>query len=275
MVAAGKLHVGMNVDQARVDIGFLSLADLIQTAYKVKRYQVSGPDWMSQQRFDILAKMPEGATKEQVPEMLQGLLADRFKLTFHKETREHSVYGLVVGKGGPKLKESATEPAPELKPEAGGNTVSFGGGQIRQSGNTVVVTGAGRPGTTKMTMADGKMKMDSTKVTMTAFCEMLSRFTDKPVVDMTELTGSYDVTLEISMAELQNVARSAGVAIPGMAPSGGGGGDAGRPGDAASDPSTSGSVFASVQALGLKLESRKAPVETIVVDKLEKLPTEN
>jgi uncharacterized protein (TIGR03435 family) len=258
-----------------VDIGFLSLADLIQTAYKVKRYQVSGPDWMSQQRFDILAKMPEGATKEQVPEMLQGLLADRFKLTFHKETREHSVYGLVVGKGGPKLKESATEPAPELKPEAGGNTVSFGGGQIRQSGNTVVVTGAGRPGTTKMTMADGKMKMDSTKVTMTAFCEMLSRFTDKPVVDMTELTGSYDVTLEISMAELQNVARSAGVAIPGMAPSGGGGGDAGRPGDAASDPSTSGSVFASVQALGLKLESRKAPVETIVVDKLEKLPTEN
>src|SRR5947209_15801513 len=64
MVAAGKLHVGMNVDQARVDIGFLSLADLIQTAYKVKRYQVSGPDWMGQQRFDILAKMPEGATKE-------------------------------------------------------------------------------------------------------------------------------------------------------------------------------------------------------------------
>ena len=73
MVASGKLHVGMNVDAARVDIGFLSLNDLILLAYKVKQHQLVGPDWMKNQRFDILAKMPEGATKEQVPEMLQGL----------------------------------------------------------------------------------------------------------------------------------------------------------------------------------------------------------
>ena len=73
---AGKMHVGMKVDAARVDIGYLSLADLIMTAYKVKAHQVVGPDWMRTDRFDILAKMPEGATKEQVPEMLQGLLAD-------------------------------------------------------------------------------------------------------------------------------------------------------------------------------------------------------
>src|SRR3954469_25058447 len=77
MVAAGKLHVGMKVDAARVDIGFLSLNDLIMLAYKVKQHQLTGPEWMKNQRFDILAKMPEGATKEQVPEMLQGLLADR------------------------------------------------------------------------------------------------------------------------------------------------------------------------------------------------------
>src|SRR5690348_11121127 len=72
-IMSGKLHLGMSVDAARVDIGNLSLADLIRTAYRLKAFQVSGPDWMTTQRFDILAKMPEGATKEQVPEMLQAL----------------------------------------------------------------------------------------------------------------------------------------------------------------------------------------------------------
>src|ERR1017187_7864415 len=91
---AGKLHVGMNIDAARVDFGFLSLADLIPIAFRVKPYQVSGPNWMSAQRFDILAKMPEGATKEQVPDMLQALLVERFKLTFHRDNKEHSVYAL-------------------------------------------------------------------------------------------------------------------------------------------------------------------------------------
>src|ERR1700681_2549902 len=78
-MAAGKLHIGMSIDAARVDIGSMSLAELIPVAFAVKPYQVSGPDWMKENRFDILAKMPEGATKEQVPQMLQALLADRFK----------------------------------------------------------------------------------------------------------------------------------------------------------------------------------------------------
>src|SRR6266851_98025 len=95
---AGKLHVGMKVDAARVDIGFFSLADMIGAAFRVKPYQVSGPSWMGVQRFDILANMPEGAKKDQVPEMLQALLAERFKLQFHKDTKEHAVYALVVGK---------------------------------------------------------------------------------------------------------------------------------------------------------------------------------
>src|SRR5436190_22551882 len=66
-IAAGKLHLGMAVDGARVDIGNLSLGELIPIAFNVKPYQIQGPDWLRAQRFDILAKMPEGATKEQVP----------------------------------------------------------------------------------------------------------------------------------------------------------------------------------------------------------------
>src|SRR5215831_13750982 len=107
MIASGKLHAGMKTDNARVDIGNFPLMQLICKAYDVKMYQVQGPPWlMSGQRFDIVANMPPGSTKEQVPQMLQALLAERFKLVVHRDSKEQTVYGLVVGKGGIKMKES-------------------------------------------------------------------------------------------------------------------------------------------------------------------------
>src|SRR5262249_10875140 len=86
-IASGKLHIGMNIQGTRVDIGYMSLADLIPIAFNMKAFQVAGPEWMRDQRFDIIGKMPEGATKEQVPEMLQALLAERFQLKVHRENR--------------------------------------------------------------------------------------------------------------------------------------------------------------------------------------------
>src|SRR5215831_17919955 len=94
----------LTVEGSRVDIRFMTLRKLIVTAYRIKPHQLSGPNWMQQQRFDITAKMPDGASRDQVPEMLQALLADRFKLTIHRDTKEHSVYALVPGKNGVKLK---------------------------------------------------------------------------------------------------------------------------------------------------------------------------
>lgn len=276
-IAAGKMRIGMNIDAARVDIGFLSLADMIQAAYKVKQHQLVIPDWAKNERFDILAKIPEGGTKEQVPEMLQALLVERFGLKFHKESREQNVFALVVAKGGHKMKESSTEPdapLPDEKTDKGGQTLNMGGMQMRQSGGTVTMKVADQPGTMKMTMVDGKMRMESTKAKMENLAEMLTRFVGKPVVDMTELKGLYDISIEVSMAELMNIARAQGVAVPAMAPGGAPGGDS-RPADAASDPTAGGSIFTSIQALGLKLESRKAPFDTMIVDKLEKTPTEN
>src|SRR5689334_1783712 len=87
-IMSGQAHVGMKVDQARVDLGFLAVGDLIRMAYKLKSYQLVSPDWMNgmgAQRWDIMGKMPPGTNKDQVPEMLQSLLADRFKLEFHRE----------------------------------------------------------------------------------------------------------------------------------------------------------------------------------------------
>ena len=281
----GKAHVGMKTDAARVDIGFMSLKDLIGIAYKVKDYQISGPDWMGamDERFDVLAKMPEGATKDQVPEMLQALLAERFKLTIHHDTKERSVYALVVGKGGSKMKESPPDPpapaAPDKSDAAPGEPAEAAPAadanpqvkvQRSADGSSGTATMHGPEGNMKMSYSTAGMHMEIEKMTMAKFAEAVSRFVDRPVVDMTELKGNYQVALDISMEDVMNVARKSGVAIPGAAPASG---DAPLPSDAVSDPT--GSVFKSVQQLGLKLEPRKTLLDLIVVDHAEKTPTEN
>jgi len=286
-IMAGTVHVGMSVDAARVDIGNLSLADLIRIAYRMKPYQVAGPDWMGSQRFDILAKMPEGGSKDKVPEMLQALLADRFKLTSHRESKEHSVYALVVGKNGPKLKPAepdAAAPPPAADaaapPAKGAMVLGSGESQLRVEPNRDgrgATVASPQFGQMKVSMGEGgMMRMEFAKLSMPALADTLSRFTDRPVIDMTELSGSYQVPLDLSMDEMRNVMRaaaaSAGMMMPG--PRAGRGEAVSSPADAASTPGGS-SIFSAIQQLGLKLEPRKLPIETIAIDHLEKTPTEN
>jgi uncharacterized protein (TIGR03435 family) len=273
-ILSGQAHVGMRIDAARVDIGSMSLADLIRVAYRVKAYQVSGPDWMGSERFDVLAKLPEGASREQVPEMLQALLAERFKLTVHRESKEHAVYALVAGKNGPKLKESP----PDADAPAGGGAptaLEDANPQVRLSGrgeNTQVSISGGQFGTAHMSMgSDGTMHLEAPKMTMAALADTLSRFFDRPVLDLTEIKGTYQVVMDLSMEDLRNAARNFGMMAPGL---GGGRGGERPAANAASDPGGL-SIFAAVQQLGLKLEPRKVPLEAIVIDHLEKAPTEN
>jgi len=113
-----KLAAGLQVQGTRVDATFISLADLIRLAYRLKTYQLSAPAWLSSERYDVHARMAETATKDQVPEMLQSLLADRFKLAFHRDSKENSVYALVVAKTGLKMKEADSTPPPPSSPTA-------------------------------------------------------------------------------------------------------------------------------------------------------------
>ena len=274
-IASGKIHAGMKIDAARVDIGLVSLMELICKAYDVKPYQVQGPEWMkgplNVQRFDVMAKMPPGATKDQVPQMLQAMLAERFGLVIHKDKKEQSVLALIVDKGGPKIKESAPL-APPPPPEAGGPTAASSGSSevtVKQSGTGGVVTD-GEGLQQKVSVADGKIHYDITGMTMAKFVESgVTPFVDKPVVDLTELKGRYDIVMDIPMAEVMAVARKMGANIPASAP----GADTGHPADAAEEPT--GSIITILKSLGLKLESRKVPVDLIVVEKVEKTPTEN
>jgi uncharacterized protein (TIGR03435 family) len=102
-------HIGTRIDGSMVDIGSQSLKNLIAMAYAAPPDRVSGPGWMESQRFDVLAKLPAGATKEQLPELLQTLLAERFQLALHKTSKLESAYALLIGPRGPKLETAATD----------------------------------------------------------------------------------------------------------------------------------------------------------------------
>jgi uncharacterized protein (TIGR03435 family) len=94
-----------------------SLADCIRFAYGLSgNLQLSAPDWITsaESRYNILAKMPSGATPDQVPQMMQALLAERFRLEFHREQRVLHYYALVVAKGGPRMPEPTAAPVTVL-----------------------------------------------------------------------------------------------------------------------------------------------------------------
>jgi len=281
-VMSGKMKIGESIDGARADYGYVNIEFLLTKAYAVKAYQVSGPAWIQSERYDIVAKLPEGATKEQIPDMLKALLADRFKIQIHHETKDHGVYALVVGKNGLKMKESepekpAVEGEKDEKVPAGGFVMGQGSSQARiaPGGDGRSMTVKSAQGNMAMTMVDGNMHMAASQMSIPSFIELLTRFVDKPVVDETGLKGKYDMAIDMSMADMANIARSAGINVPGMGAGGGRGGSGVGAADAvASDPS-GGTIFQSVQAMGLKLEPKKVAVDLIVVDKGEKVPTEN
>ena len=285
--SGGKLPIGANIDSGRAEYLYVDLRTLLTYAYGVKPYQISGPDWMSTTRFDIVAKMPEGSRKEDAAKMLQSLLEERFKLTAHHTSAEHPVLALVVGKGAPKLKASAEKPMAidENAPlKAGEMKMDGPEGPVRvkvdlATGSSVVDMGLKGKMSYKMNPATQTLHIEFSMTTMRGLADMMTQLmtqlgggTGRQIMDMTGIQGNYDASLELSLAEIIVLARSAGADIPAGAPSAAGG-----PGNvpAASDPSGGSSVTDALQSMGLKLESRKAVVDQFIVDHIEKTPTEN
>ena len=204
----GRVSISIGGDAGRIDWQGVPLKFIIARAYEVQDFQVSGPDWLATQRFEVMAKFPPGATEKQVPEMLRALLADRFKLSIHKESKEMQIDSLTIAKGGLKVKP-----------------VDSDSGQVRIGSGRIELRGA----------------------PISQLSALLARLLDRPVLDQTGASGNYDFRFEFTPE--------------GAPPSG----DNPKP-----------SLFTALQEqAGLKLESKKAPVELVVVDRVEKLPTEN
>jgi uncharacterized protein (TIGR03435 family) len=150
---------------------------------------------------------------------------------------------------------------------------------INADGSSTINMGVKGTITQRMDMQTQTLHMESSTVTMAGFADTLTNVLQmgggggRQVVDMTELKGNYQVALEISLADIMAMARAQGMNVP-ASPAGGGTAD-GSAVPTASDPGGGSTVYSSVQALGLKLEQRKAPVEQLVVDSVEKTPTEN
>src|ERR1035438_8232633 len=254
---AGQVNVGVQIDGAQVHCANLSLTEYIRAAYRVKEYQVVGPDWLASERFDVSAKLPAGAKREQVPEMLQTLLADRFGMKTHRETRDLPAYAIIVGKGGLKIKESPPDPAADSA-ASGAAPIN-----VTASGSRAGVS-INYGGGSSYTFANNRF--EGKKLTMAVLADSLSRYVDRPVVDMTGLPGKYDLTLQFTPEDYLTMtirsAVAAGVSLPP---------EALKYLDNASDES----LFSSVEALGLKLEPRKAPLEVLVIDQAAKAPTAN
>jgi uncharacterized protein (TIGR03435 family) len=251
----GAVAIGIRFDGAQMRCSQLSVKDYLGMAYNLKEYQISTPDWMRGARFEISAKIPDGVSRDQIPEMLQALLIERFELKMHRETKDFPVYSLTVAKGGHKMKEIPADAEADAEArKAPVNAAGSGGPQ-----GVSINLGNG----SSFTMANNKL--EARKIPMSGFADTLARFTDKPVIDNTGLTGNYDLTLEFTPEDFRALhirsAVNAGVVLPP---------EALRALEAPGD-----SLFGALSVVGLKLESRKAPLELLVIDAARKTPTEN
>jgi uncharacterized protein (TIGR03435 family) len=244
---------GVRIDGAQFRAATLTLKDYIGTAYRVKLYQISGPDWIGSDRFDISATLPPGTTT-QIPEMMQHLLEDRFQLKIHRDKKDFPVYVLEVAKGG--LKMQANAPDPNAEDAKAPLTISGSGSAQGISVNL----GRGS------SYAFANNKFEAKRVTMATLAEILERFVDRPIVDLTDLKGSYDFALDITDEDyrvmLIRAGVNSGVSLPPQALR-------------LLDGASTASLFDAMQKVGLKLDARKAPLDVVVVDDARKTPTDN
>jgi uncharacterized protein (TIGR03435 family) len=255
-------------DPGRVNYTAMALKNLLSFAYGVKIFQISGPSWMASERYDITATIPEGTTKEQFPVMLQNLLLDRFKIKLHHETKEFPFYELSVAKNGPKLKASVADA--NVNP----NDPPPLPGPLPKSKDGFPQLPPGRKGLFIMLRPNG-FHLAAMVQSMSEFSDVLAEQLGGAVVDKTGLSGTFEFTLDF--APEPDFFQRNGLNPPPPPPGGNGPAAGPTPGPtAAGDPAETPNILTAVQdQLGLKLEKKKGPLDVIVIDQVEKTPTEN
>jgi uncharacterized protein (TIGR03435 family) len=208
---------GIDATPGNLAIRNTRLADAICWAYNIQPYQLVGPGWLNDLRFDISARAATPAPQNELRLMLQALLADRFKLAVHRDSKEMPVLLLSVSKNGHKLKENNSDGESSFK------TASL---RLRAEGATV-----------------GQL------------ADFLGREMRTPILDRTGLAGRYDFALDINSFVTDEIRQAS------------------RNGPPLEAPAIIGSAMQ--EQLGLKLDSSKAPISMLVVDSIEKQPTEN
>lgn len=250
---ATRASAGMHIDGAQVHCSQLNVRAYLRIAYKIQDYQISGPDWINSSRYEIDATLPADATRDQVPEMLQALLADRFGLKFHNETKNLPVYFLQVSKQGVKMQPLPPNPEGNLDAknpttnvdaagDASGTTINFGNGSV-------------------ISISFADQAIIGTKITMDNLAHLLARFEDRPVLDSTDLKDIYNVDLRFTPDDFRvlliRAAQAQGVDLPPQAL-------------ALLNGASDAPLREALGKLGLTLQSGKGPVQMMVVDQVQK-----
>jgi uncharacterized protein (TIGR03435 family) len=261
--------VGGRIHGNRAEYSYMSLRQLVADAYQVLPSQVHCPDWFLTERFDVTAEMPAGSKKEDARLMLQSLLVDRFRLAVHLESREETVAALIVGQEGLKLKESPPEPM-NYAPSNAERSDTSGRDKTAKTGSSTSVTMGPVGVHVSVNPGNSSVRFEASRATMTDLIRFLFNFdvsNGRPIVDRTNLKGEYEIVLDIPMPQAgtpppsEGGASSSANGIP-------------HPAEYASDPGN-GRTLQSLKSYGLDLKRMKAPVEYLVVDHAEKMPTEN
>jgi uncharacterized protein (TIGR03435 family) len=238
-------------DPGQITWSNAALRNILMTAYDVQTYQVTAPDWMGTERYDIVAKVPAGATKAQVNVMWQNLLKERFGMVLHHESKDFQVDELTIAKGGSKLKETSDPNIEPFTPAAGPPKPDKNGFPQLNGSGAIISIFPGANGATATMRARG---LPSSEIAI-----RLANSLRRPVIDKTGLTGKYDFVLEFT-PDLSGIPLPAGFTT--------------NDGNNATDPGTN--IASAVEKqLGLKLTSTKGKLDVIVVDRAEKVPTEN
>ena len=266
-------------DPGSVNCTSATLKTILVQAYDVKDYQIEGPAWLDSDKFDLKAKIPEGVPAQQVPAMLRALLAERFKVIVHKETKSLPAYELTVAKGGPKLKE--VDPAEvaafnAAQEAARGGSAGAPPPPASAAGRAGSAAGSPPLGSLSISVSTSGARTLRGKMTMAQIVNMLSNQLSRPVLDNTALKGTYDIELSYLAAEsdptqanLRALGPPSGAAAGGIGGSGGG-----APATDLDAPIAT--IFQALQeSLGLRLDAKKSPIEVVIVDSANRLPTEN
>lgn len=267
----GMMRVGIMSAPDAFTASGATLQMLVAQAYGIQNFQIVGaPDWFNNDRFEIsakmessvadaLAKMSQDDRTQARQKMLQALLADRFKLTIHRETKELPAYTLTIGKNGTKLVE-----APPADPASAAAAGSGGAGMAVAGRGGSGGQGPGRGGMQVSGSAQG-LTVISGAVPMVAFVRMLSQFLHGPVIDSTRLKGSYEIKMNFMPDDFGGRGGPGfGGPPPGSAPTGA------APPDPSAEPAFPTLQVAVQEQLGLKLDKSKGPVEIIVIERVEK-----
>jgi len=230
-------------DPGRITITSSTLKFVLMKAYDLQHYQISGPPWLEEDRYEIVARVPEGATREAAMTMLQNLVIERFGLKLHLETRELPVYALKAGKNGHQL----TPVDGEVDDDA---QADFFSAPITRAKDGFADTGGLRSGYLESYVGD-QGKITVIRQPLKTFTDRLSNRMDRPILDRTGLRGLFSFAVNYTPAHNTTI-------------------------NTATDDVAGDSIFNALkQQLGLHLEPIKGPVRFLVVDSGTRVPVDN